>query len=162
MLHGLLVPLAKYHSAFNVFRYITFRTAMATVTAIVISFVLGPWLIRSLGALQHGGETIREDTPERHRTKKGTPTMGGVVILTAIIATTLLWANLGNRYVWVVILATAGFGLIGIWDDVTKLRTRKGLATRVKFGAQLVLAFAVLQLVYWQPPSAWLPVLAIP
>src|SRR2546428_1105594 len=162
MLYYFLVPLAKDHIVFNVFRYLTVRSFMALMSGFVISFGVGLWLIRRLRALQHGGETIREDTPERHRTKKGTPTMGGVVILTAIIATTLLWANLGNRYVWVVILATAGFGLIGIWDDVTKLRTRKGLATRVKFGAQLVLAFAVLQLVYWQPPSAWLPVLAIP
>src|SRR3989442_685105 len=162
MLYYFLVPLAKDHIVFNVFRYLTFRSFMALISAFIISLVVGPWLIRRLRVLQHGGETIREDTPERHRTKKGTPTMGGVVILTAIIATTLLWANLGTRYVWVVILATAGFGLIGIWDDVTKLRTRKGLATRVKFGAQLVLAFAVLQLVYWQPPSAWLPVLAIP
>src|SRR5438876_6089563 len=148
MLYYFLVPLAKDHIVFNVFRYLTFRSFMALISAFIISLVVGPWLIRRLRALQQGGETIREDTPERHRTKKGTPTMGGVVILTAIIATTLLWANLGNRYVWVVILATAGFGLIGIWDDVTKLRTRKGLATRVKFGAQLVLAFAVLQLVY--------------
>ena len=76
MLYDLLVPLARYHSVFNVFRYITFRTAMATVTALLISFVLGPWLIRRLRALQRGAETIREDTPERHRTKVGTPTMG--------------------------------------------------------------------------------------
>jgi phospho-N-acetylmuramoyl-pentapeptide-transferase len=162
MLYYFLVPLAKDHIVFNVFRYLTFRSFMALISAFIISLVVGPWLIRRLRVLQHGGETIREDTPERHRTKKGTPTMGGIVILTAIIATTLLWANLGNRYVWVVILATAGFGLIGIWDDMTKLRTRKGLPMRVKLGAQLVLAFAVLQLVYWQPPSAWLPVLAIP
>ena len=162
MLYYFLVPLAKDHIVFNVFRYLTFRSFMALISAFIISLVVGPWLIRRLRVLQHGGETIREDTPERHRTKKGTPTMGGIVILTAIIATTLLWANLGNRYVWVVILATAGFGLIGVWDDMTKLRTRKGLPMRVKLGAQLVLAFAVLQLVYWQAPSAWLPVLAIP
>src|SRR3989442_937015 len=159
MLYYFLVPLAKDHIVFNVFRYLTFRSFMALTSAFSIAVVVGPWLIRRLRVLQHGGETIREDTPERHRTKKGTPTMGGIVILTAIIATTLLWANLGNRYVWVVILATAGFGLIGVWDDMTKLRTRKGLPMRVKLGAQLVLAFAVLQLVYWQAPSAWLAVL---
>src|SRR6266849_142436 len=162
MLYYFLVPLAKDHIVFNVFLYLTFRSFMALISAFIISLVVAPWLVRRLRVLQHGGETIREDTPERHRTKKGTPTMGGIVILTAIIATTLLWANLGNRYVWVVILATAGFGLIGVWDDMTKLRTRKGLPMRVKLGAQLVLAFAVLQLVYWQAPSAWLPVLAIP
>src|SRR2546428_746784 len=162
MLYYFLVPLAKDHIVFNVFRYLTFRSFMALISAFVISLVVGPWLIRRLRVLQHGGETIREDTPERHRTKKGTPTMGGIVILTAILATTLLWANLGNRYVWVVMLATAGFGLIGVWDDLTKLRTRKGLATRVKFSAQLVLSLGIVQLVFWQAPSAWLPVLAIP
>jgi phospho-N-acetylmuramoyl-pentapeptide-transferase len=162
MLYYLLVPLAKDHIIFNVFRYLTFRSFMALISAFIISLLVGPWLIRRLRMAQHGGETIREDTPERHRTKKGTPTMGGIVILTAILATTLLWANLSNRYVWVVILATAGFGLIGVWDDMTKLRTRKGLPSRVKFGAQVVVALAVLQLVYWQPPGAWLPVLAIP
>src|SRR3989454_11393457 len=162
MLYYFLVPLAKDHIVFNVFRYLTFRSFMALISAFIISLVVGPWLIRRLRVLQHGGETIREDTPERHRTKKGTPTMGGIIILTAIIATTLLWANLGNRYVWVVILATAGFGLLGVWDDLTKLRTRKGLATRVKFSAQLVLSLGIVQLVSWQAPSAWLPVLAIP
>ena len=162
MLYYFLVPLAKDHIIFNVFRYLTFRSFMALISAFIISLLVGPWLIRRLREAQHGGETIREDTPERHRTKKGTPTMGGIVILMAILATTLLWANLANRYVWVVILATAGFGLIGVWDDMTKLRTRKGLQSRVKFGAQVVVALAVLQLVYWQPPGAWLPVLAIP
>src|SRR2546430_2130108 len=162
MLYYLLVPLAKDHIAFNVFRYLTFRSFMALISALIISLLIAPWLIRRLRVLQHGGETIREDTPERHRTKKGTPTMGGIVILTAIIATTLVWANLTNRYVWVAVLATGGFGLIGVWDDLTKVRTRKGLPTRVKFTAQLVVAFSVLQLIFWQPPSAWLPVLAIP
>jgi phospho-N-acetylmuramoyl-pentapeptide-transferase len=162
MLYYFLVPLAKDHIVFNVFRYLTFRSFMALISALIISLVVGPWIIRRLRIMQHGGETIREDTPERHRTKKGTPTMGGVVILTAILATTLLWANLANRYVWVVILSTAGFGLIGVWDDTTKLRTRKGLPTRVKFVAQLVVAFAVLQLIFWQPPNVWAPTLAIP
>jgi phospho-N-acetylmuramoyl-pentapeptide-transferase len=162
MLYYFLVPLAKDHIIFNVFRYLTFRSFMALISAFIISLVVGPWIIRRLRIAQHGGETIREDTPERHRTKKGTPTMGGLVILTALIATTLLWANLANRYIWVAVLATSGFGLIGVWDDATKLRRRKGISTRVKFVAQVVVAFAVLQLVFWQPPSAWLPVLAIP
>src|SRR5262245_34138412 len=108
MLYHLLVPLSSYWGAFNVFRYITFRTAMATVTALLLSFVLAPWVIRKLRVLQHGGETIREDTPERHRTKAGTPTMGGLVILAAILVSGLLWANLKNRYVWVLILAMTG------------------------------------------------------
>ena len=105
MLHDLLVPLSKYWGAFNVFRYITFRTAMAAVTAVVISFVLGPWVIERLRRMQRGGDTIREDTPERHRTKAGTPTMGGLVILAALLISTLLWTNLHNRYVWVLLLS---------------------------------------------------------
>src|ERR671925_689321 len=101
MLYHLLVPLARDHIVFNVFRYLTFRSFMALISALVLSLVIGPWLIERLRVLQHGGETIREDTPERHRTKKGTPTMGGVVILGSLVGSTLLWANLGNRYVWV-------------------------------------------------------------
>src|SRR6266545_4673355 len=138
MLHDLLVPLAKYHSAFNVFRYITFRTAMATVTALLISFVLGPWLIRRLRRLQHGGETLREDTPERRRSKAGTPAMGGLVILAAILVSTILCTNLHNRYVWILLLATTGLGLIGLQDDYTKLKTRKGISAKEKFGAQIL------------------------
>src|SRR6266480_78584 len=131
MLYHLLVPLAKDHILFNVFRYLTFRSFMALITALVISLLIGPPLIQKLRELQHGGETIREDTPERHRTKQGTPTMGGIVILVA-------------------------------WDDMLKLRTRKGLSMRVKFGVQVLLTGGLLQIVYWQPPAAWLPVLAIP
>jgi phospho-N-acetylmuramoyl-pentapeptide-transferase len=162
MLYDLLVPLVKYWGAFNVFRYITFRTAMATVTALVISFVLGPWLITRLRRLQQGGETIREDTPERHRTKAGTPTMGGLVILAAILVSTLLWTNLFNRYVWVLILSTAGLGLIGFLDDRKKLRTRKGISARQKFGAQIVLAGGLMAWLYFWPPDGFSTGLAIP
>src|SRR6266567_1622947 len=138
MLYHFLVPLAKDHILFNVFRYLTFRSFMALISGLVISLLIGPPLIQKLRELQHGGETIREDTPERHRMKTGTPTMGGIVILAAILSTTLLWANLQNRYVWVVMLATLGFGLIGVWDDARKLRMRKGLSMRVKFGVQVL------------------------
>jgi phospho-N-acetylmuramoyl-pentapeptide-transferase len=163
MLYHFLVPLAKDNILFNVFRYLTFRSFMALITALVISLVLGPWLIRRLTRMQHGGDTIREDTPERHRhTKKGTPTMGGVIILIAILGSTFLWANLSNRYVWVAVLAIAGFGLIGMWDDWTKIRTRRGLPARVKMSAQVVLSLALLQIVWWQPADVWQPVLAIP
>src|SRR5213596_4190212 len=134
MLYYFLVPLARDHIVFNVFRYLTFRSFMALISALVISLVIGPWIITRLREKQHGGETIREDTPERHRTKRGTPTMGGIIIIAAILSTTLLWANLGNRYVWVAMLATLGFGLLGVWDDLTKLRARKGLSMRLKFG----------------------------
>jgi phospho-N-acetylmuramoyl-pentapeptide-transferase len=162
MLYALLVPLAQYHIVFNVFRYITFRTALATVTALLISFALGPWLIRRLRRWQQGGETIREDTPERHRAKAGTPTMGGLLILGAILASTLLWANLRNRYVWVLVLTTAGLALIGFLDDHRKLRTRKGMRARQKLAAQLVLAGALLSWLYVWPPDGFTTGLSIP
>jgi phospho-N-acetylmuramoyl-pentapeptide-transferase len=163
MLYYFLVPLASEHIVFNVFRYLTFRSFMALISALVISLVIGPWVISTLREAQHGGDTIREDTPERHRTKKGTPTMGGIIILAAIVGSTILWANLRNRYVWVVVLATIGFGLIGVWDDMRKLRKRKGVTARAKLGLQLLLALALLQIVYWQPTqNSWAPVLAVP
>ena len=162
MLYHLLVPLAREYGALNVFRYITVRTAMATVTALVISFVVGPWLIRRLRATQQGGETIREDTPARHRDKAGTPTLGGLVILAAILGSTLLWANLRSRYVWTAVIVTAGLGAIGLLDDLRKLRTRKGLSARRKFGAQIGLVGAVLLSLYVWPPEGFSTVLAIP
>ena len=162
MLYHLLVPLARDHIVFNVFRYITFRAAMATVTALIISFVLGPWLIRRLRQMQQGGETIREDTPERHRAKAGTPTMGGLVILAAILGATLLWANLRNRYVWTVILATAGLGGIGFLDDWRKLRTRKGVSARQKLGAQILFVGLILAWLFFWPVDGFTTGLAIP
>ncbi|MBI3637594.1 MAG: phospho-N-acetylmuramoyl-pentapeptide-transferase [Candidatus Rokubacteria bacterium] len=164
MLYHFLAPLGREHIVFNVFRYLSFRSLMALISALVISLVIGPWIIRRLRESQHGGETVREDTPERHRnTKKGTPTMGGLVILGAILGSTLLWANLRNRYVWVVIAATAGFGLIGFLDDWTKLRKRKGISARRKVTLQILLALGLLQIVFWQPAAnGWEPVLAIP
>ena len=162
MLYELLVPLAKYHTAFNVFRYITFRTAMATVTALVISFILGPWLIQRLRQLQHGGTSVREDTPERHRAKAGTPTMGGVGILIAILVSTLLWANLRNRYMWVLMLATAGLGLIGLRDDWRKIKTRKGISAKEKFGAQILLVGALMAFLYYWPADGFSTSVVIP
>src|SRR3972149_6366866 len=162
MFYHLLVPFAKEHIFFNVFRYITFRAAMATVTALVLSFVLGPWVVRTLRARQAGGETIRADTPERHRAKAGTPTMGGILILVAVLASTLLWANLKNRYVWMIVLITAGLGLIGLLDDIRKLRTKRGLSTKQKFGAQFLLVAALLLSLYLFPVDGFSTRLAIP
>src|SRR5215831_7284597 len=162
MLYDLLVPLARYWGGFNVFRYITFRTAMATVTAVVISFLLGPWLIERLKRLQRGGDTIREDTPERHRSKAGTPTMGGIVILAAILVSTLLWTNLHNRYVWILLFATTGLGWIGLKDDTTKLRTRRGISARQKFGAQILLVGVLMAWLYVWPPDGFTTSLVIP
>src|SRR5436309_3249201 len=123
MLYLFLVPLAKDHILFNVFRYLTFRSFMALITAVVISLVVGPWLIQKLRVMQHGGETIREDTPERHRGKKGTPTMGGVLIVGAVLATTLLWANLQNRYVLVAMLRSE--------EHTSELQSRENLVCRL-------------------------------
>jgi len=163
MLYHLLVPLAKEHILFNVFRYLTFRSLMALITALVISLVVGPWIIRRLRESQHGETAVREDTPASHRLKKGTPTMGGLIILVALLGSTLLWASLVNRYVWVAVLTAVGFGLVGLWDDLTKLRTGRGLAARTKFSMQALLAAALLQAVFWQPAAGgWEPVLAIP
>src|SRR5256885_8427638 len=163
MLSYLLVRLAKDHILFNVFRYLTFRSFMALISALVISLIVGPWLIRRLRRMQHGAETLREDTPAHHRiNKKGTPTMGGVIILCAILGSTFLWANLANRYVWVAMLAVAGYGLIGMWDDWTKIRTKRGVPARGKLAAQVIPALTVLQIAYWQSAEAWHPRLASP
>src|SRR5262249_61957622 len=134
----------------------------ARISAFVLSLLIGPWLIERLRVVQHGGETIREDTPQRHQTKQGTPTMGGVLILAALLGTTLLWANLGNRYIWVAVLTTAGFGAIGGGDAWKKVRTRKGLPARAKPGLQIVLAAAAAPLVFWHPGVHRAPVPAIP
>jgi phospho-N-acetylmuramoyl-pentapeptide-transferase len=162
MLYDLLVPLARYHSAFNVFRYITFRAAMATVTALLISFVVGPWLIARLRLRQRGEDTIREDTPERHRSKAGTPTMGGLIILGAILVSSLAWINLYNQYVWVLLLATTGLGLVGLEDDRTKLKTRKGISARKKFGAQIAIVAALMIWLYCWPPDGFTTGMVIP
>src|SRR5262249_61400341 len=100
MLYYFLVPLAKDHIIFNVFRYLTFRSFMALISAFIISLLVGPWLIRRLRVAQHGGETLPEDTPGRDRPQKGTPTMGRVVLLTGVPAPPPLWANIAKRYVW--------------------------------------------------------------
>ena len=129
--------LTELYSGFNAFTYITLRAIMGALTALIMSFVLGPVLIRRLITRQIG-QTIRPDGPESHLPKAGTPTMGGALILLAIIFSTLLWADLSSRYVWVVILVTLAFGLIGWVDDYRKLvlQDPEGLASRWKFLAQ--------------------------
>ena len=123
MLYHLLYPLHTEFSVFYVFRFITFRTIYAAITALVISFLLGPWLIEKLSALQVG-QSIRRLGPESHFKKEGTPTMGGALILFAIVLPTLLWADLSNLYVWLVLLVTCGYGIIGFADDYLKVRLK--------------------------------------
>jgi phospho-N-acetylmuramoyl-pentapeptide-transferase len=140
MLFNFLVPLAEDHIFFNLFRYLTFRSGGAIITALVISFVLGPRVIAWLRSKQREGQPIREDGPEGHLlSKKGTPTMGGVLILMAISISTLLWADLTNGFVWAILFVTMGFGAIGFGDDYLKLtrRSSQGLPSRFKFLAQL-------------------------
>ncbi len=141
MLFNLLAPLAEESAVFNLFRYLTFRSGGAVMTALAISFVMGPRTIRWLKKKQREGQPIRQDGPESHLiTKQGTPTMGGVLILAALTLSTLLWADLRNGYVWVVLFVTVGFGLIGFFDDFLKLtrRSSRGLPSRTKFLAQLL------------------------
>ena len=118
MLYNLLFPLSDSVGIFNIFQYLTFRAGAAIVTALLVSFLIGPMLIRTLRARQGGGQPIREDGPESHlKTKQGTPTMGGFLILLGVLAGTLLWADLTNSYVWVILFVTVGFGAVGFIDD---------------------------------------------
>lgn len=144
MLYELLYPLRDYFSGFNVFRYITFRTAYATITALLLSFLLGPWIIARLRAFKLA-QVIREDGPQTHLSKKGTPTMGGLLILFSVIVPTLLWANLKSESVWVMLLVTAGLGAIGFLDDYLRVvRNRKnGLLGRYKIAGQVAIGAGV-------------------
>ncbi len=139
MLYNLLTPLAEESTIFNLFRYITFRTGGAIMTALILSFILGPRIIRWLRSKQRFGQPIRVDGPEGHLlTKAGTPTMGGVLILLAISIATLLWADLSNGYVWVGIILTLGYGSLGFVDDYAKVtqRSSRGLPGRYKLICQ--------------------------
>jgi phospho-N-acetylmuramoyl-pentapeptide-transferase len=144
MLLELAQWLAKDIRVFNVFSYITLRTVLAALTALVISFIVGPTMIRKLTAYKIG-QSVRDDGPQTHLVKAGTPTMGGALILVSIAITTLLWADLSNRYVWVVLVTTLGFGIIGWVDDYRKVvyRNPKGLPARAKLFWQSVIAISV-------------------
>jgi len=135
--------LSQFHSGFNVFQYLTLRTILGALTALLISFLVGPWMIRHLSFRQIG-QQVRKDGPETHFSKAGTPTMGGALILVAIAVSTLLWADLGNRYVWVVLLVTLAFGVIGWVDDYRKIvyGNSKGLSARAKYSWQSLAALA--------------------
>jgi len=144
MLYHALFSLHPYFSVLNVTRYITFRTAAASLTALLISLLLGPWMIRKLREFQIG-QVIRHEGPASHRAKAGTPTMGGLLILTASLIPTLLWADLTNIYIWIAVLATAAFGAIGFTDDYLKItrRTHHGLLPRYKIGGQILVGLGV-------------------
>src|SRR2546422_8835666 len=139
-----LVPLAKQHILFNLFTYISFRAAGATVTALLLAFVVGPWVIRTLRD-RRVGQVIRAEGPASHQEKRGTPTMGGLIILLATVAPTLLWARLDSRYVLVAMGATLWMGAIGFVDDYLKIVRGKsqGLVARWKLAGQVTFGLAL-------------------
>jgi phospho-N-acetylmuramoyl-pentapeptide-transferase len=155
----MLLELAQFLAleirAFNVFSYITLRVVLAAMTALAISFLIGPAMIRKLSAYRIG-QAVRDDGPQTHLIKTGTPTMGGALILVAVAVTTLLWADLENRYVWICLLTTLGFGIVGWVDDWRKVvhRNPKGLSARAKLFWQSVIALAAVSVLAW---SAKLP-----
>jgi len=141
MLYNLLYPFHETYSFLNIFRYITFRTIYAAVTAIVFSLVMGQYVTRLLSFYQMG-QQIRDDGPQSHAKKAGTPTMGGIIVIAAILLATLLWADLTNIYIGLVLFSMIAFGVIGFWDDFLKCirKNSKGLKPRVKFSLQVVAA----------------------
>jgi phospho-N-acetylmuramoyl-pentapeptide-transferase len=144
MLYYLLYPLRDHVALFNVFRYITFRVAAAMVTSLLLSWLLGPWFIRTLRRLSVG-QNIRELGPQAHQVKAGTPTMGGLLILFATLVPTLLWGDLRNVYVWIVVLVTAAFGAVGFLDDYLKVKRGRnlGLTARAKLFGQILAGAAM-------------------
>lgn len=144
MLYWLTDYLTEFHSGFNVFGYLSFRAILGVLTALTISMVFGAPMIRKLNYLQIG-QSVRDDGPQSHLSKTGTPTMGGTLILLSILVSTLLWSDLSNRYVWVVIFVTFAFGLVGFVDDYKKViyRDPKGLPARWKYFWQSVAGLAV-------------------
>ncbi len=141
MLYSFADYLTQFHSGFNVFQYLTMRTILGVLTALIISLLVGPRMIRYLSQYNIG-QNVRDDGPESHFNKAGTPTMGGALILVAIVISTILWSDLSSRFVWVVLFVTAGFGLVGWVDDYRKLAlgNSKGLSARGKYLAQSVIA----------------------
>ncbi len=164
MFYHLFVPLTKYFTGFNLFRYITFRTGCAMVTALIICLLLGPFFIRLLKRYQTG-EVIREEGPASHKSKAGTPTMGGLIILAGIVVPTLLWANLSNFFVLMALLVTVWLGGLGYLDDYLKVikKQRGGMVARKKFAGQFVLGLIFgLLLIYVGPEGQYDGTTSIP
>ena len=165
MLYHILFPMADQFAVLNVFRYLTFRTGGAIITALIISFVLGPVLIDLLKSRQTRGQPIRSDGPEGHlASKKGTPTMGGLLILIALTLATLLWADLGNVYVWAVLGVTIAYGTIGFLDDYLKVtrQSSDGLSGKLKLLLQAVVALVAAFVIMHQLPAPLTTTLAVP
>lgn len=149
MLYYLLYSLHQHWTVLWVFKYITFRTICATITALLVTLALAPWVIEKLSILKFG-EVIREDGPQRHFAKKGTPTMGGILVLGAVVLATLLWADLSSAYIWMALLVTVAFGFIGFIDDYSKMKSKdhKGLSMATKFTWQIIVTSLVAVYIY--------------
>jgi phospho-N-acetylmuramoyl-pentapeptide-transferase len=163
MLYKLFYSFHDFYSPFNVFRYITFRTALAALTSMLITFVLAPWIIERMkrfSMIQH----VRDDGPKTHLGKEGTPTMGGVLIILSIVASVMMWGDLANKFMRIMIAAIIGFGLIGFADDYLKAvrRDPKGLRGWYKFGAQIFLAMGIGLMFYHDPEDPYIAQLSIP
>jgi phospho-N-acetylmuramoyl-pentapeptide-transferase len=144
----LLYTLKAHFSYFNIFQYITFRAAYAAITALLISFLLGPWVIARLRSLKTSWNA-REDTPTTHKAKAGTPTMGGVLIILSVCVSLALWQDPASVYTWLLLFAALGFGAIGFADDWLKMSSpRKGIGARVKFGGQIVVSTIIVVVLY--------------
>ncbi len=149
MLYHIFYSLHNYFSVFNVFRYITFRTIYATITALLICFIFGDFIIKKLKALKVG-QFIREEGPKWHEDKQGTPTMGGILIILATVVPALLWMDYKNNFLWIVIFTTLSFGFVGFIDDYKKLvkKENKGLSAKSKFLLQIIFAFIISFAIY--------------
>ncbi len=147
-----IYPLVKYFTPLNVFRYLTFRSAYAAVTALLAAFLFGPVIIERLRRLKFG-QSIRLDGPQSHLAKTGTPTMGGILILAAVGAATLLWVDLSNRYAWVCIGSMLGFGIVGFLDDWLKIRRKnsEGLSAKAKLAGQAIVSLLAVVALYFDP-----------
>jgi phospho-N-acetylmuramoyl-pentapeptide-transferase len=163
MLYHLLYPLHDAFAGFNVFRYITFRSAGAVLTALIVSFLLAPRMIAWLRRLKVG-QHVRNDGPQTHLAKQGTPTMGGILIIAALVSSVLLWSDLTNRYVWVVLFATLAFGGIGFWDDYLKVVKKRstGLRSGEKFGLQILASLVIGFFLYYNPGDPYSTHLSVP
>ncbi len=152
MLYHIFIALTRYISGFNIFSYITFRSAYAAITSLLISFIVGPRVIRYLRKKQIG-EEIREDGPQSHQLKAGTPTMGGIIVLVAVIVPTLLFARLDNIYIWLILLATTWMGAVGFLDDYLKniRKMPSGLIGRYKMTGQIMLGLIIGSILYFHP-----------
>lgn len=163
MLYSLFISLQELYSPFNVFRYITFRTALAALTALLVTFIVGPWIIGRLRRLSLT-QYVRDDGPKTHLSKSGTPTMGGILIILAVLSGVILWGDLNNKYILIMILALVGYGIIGLTDDYLKTvrKNARGLRGWYKFGVQIVLAMTIGMLFYHDPNDLYIAKLSIP